>query len=933
MQNAKPTGSLRAEGRANETITASVASDAETARPAWHARTPEDVLNALKSTPQGLELPEAASRLAKYGRNALPEAAGKTVLQRLTAQFNNLLIYVLLASAVVAALLGHVVDTGVILGVVIINALIGFVQEGKAEQALEAIRGMISPKASVLREGRRLTIDAAEVVPGDILLLEAGDRVTADIRLTKARNLRIDEAILTGESVPVDKTTVPVIAEAALGDRRSMAFSGTLVTTGQGAGVVIATGPTSEIGRISVLLGRVEQLETPLIRQMNVFARQLTIAILALAAVTLAFAVFVRGYAAADAFMAMVGMAVAAIPEGLPAVMTITLAIGVQRMAARNAIIRRLPAVETLGSVSIICSDKTGTLTRNEMTVTTVVLAQRSYDVGGVGYEPKGGFSIDGREADPTTDAQLMRLARAALLCNDASLRKTSGDWVVEGDPMEGALVALGLKAGFEHQKLVKDLSRIDEIPFDAAHRYMATLHHGRDGLAFACVKGAPEQVLQMCTSQATLDGETALDKAFWLEAIEGLARRGQRVLALASRQVPANNRELTFADVEHGLTLDGLVGIIDPPRPEAMTAVTECHSAGIGVKMITGDHAATASAIAAELGLENPSKSTTGLELDGLDDAALRRTLAESNVFARTSPEHKLRLVEAMQADGAVIAMTGDGVNDAPALKRADVGVAMGRNGTEAAKEAADMVLADDNFASIVAAVREGRTVYDNLSKVIGWTLPTNGGETLIIAAAILFGLTLPVTPVQILWINMVTAVGLGLVLAFEPAEPDIMQRTPRAPDAPLLSGSLLWRIVLVSLLFAAGAFGIFAWAESRGLAHEQARTMVVNTIVVMEIFYLFSVRYLHGTSVTWQGMLGTPAVLIGVGSIVLLQFAFTYLPIMQRLFQTRSIAFGDGLVIVGVGIVLLGILEVEKRARRTLLARDWLGRKLHLR
>jgi magnesium-transporting ATPase (P-type) len=891
-------------------------------------------LRAFKSAPQGLELREAAARLAQYGRNALPEEAGKTALQRLAAQFNNLLIYVLLASAVVTALLGHAVDTGVILGVVIINALIGFVQEGKAEQALEAIRGMISPKASVLREARRLTIDATEVVPGDILLLEAGDRVTADVRLTKARNLRIDEAILTGESVPVDKSIPPVPAHAALGDRRSMAFSGTLVTTGQGAGVVTATGPLSEIGRISALLGRVEQLETPLIRQMNVFARQLTIAILALAAVTLAFAVFVRGYAPADAFMAMVGMAVAAIPEGLPAVMTITLAIGVQRMAARNAIIRRLPAVETLGSVSIICSDKTGTLTRNEMTVTTVVLAHRTYDVGGVGYEPKGGFSVDDREeADPTADPQLMRLARAALLCNDASLRKANAAWVVDGDPMEGALVALALKAGHEERKLKRDLPRTDEIPFDAAHRYMATLHHGHDGTAFAWVKGAPEQVLKMCSRQATPDAETALDKALWLEAIEALARRGQRVLAFASRQMPADKRELVFADVEQGLTLDGLVGIIDPPRPEAITAVTECHSAGIGVKMITGDHAATASAIASELGLKNPNKATTGPELDGLDDAALRRTLAESNVFARTSPEHKLRLVEAMQTDGAVIAMTGDGVNDAPALKRADVGVAMGSKGTEAAKEAADMVLADDNFASIVAAVREGRTVYDNLSKVIGWTLPTNGGETMIIAAAILFGLTLPITPVQILWINMVTAVGLGLVLAFEPAEPGIMQRPPRATDAPLLSGFLLWRIVLVSLLFAAGAFGIFAWAESRGLAHEGARTMVVNAIVVMEIFYLFSVRYLHGTSVTWQGMLGTPAVLIGVGGIVILQFAFTYLPVMQRLFQTRSIGLGDGLVIVGVGIVLLCVLEVEKRARRMLLARDWLGRTLQFR
>jgi magnesium-transporting ATPase (P-type) len=889
--------------------------------PLWHALSAAEVIAAVQSSREGLPSADAKDRLLRYGRNALPEAVGKTVIQRFLAQFNNLLIYVLIASAIVTAFLGHAVDTGVILGVVIINALIGFVQEGKAEKALEGIRGLISPKASVLRDGRRLTIDAAEVVPGDVLLIEAGDRVTADVRLIKARNLHIDESILTGESVPVDKTTEAVPADAPLGDRRSMAFSGTLVTTGQGAGVVVATGISSEIGRISALLHRVEQLETPLIRQMNTFARQLTIVILGLAAITYLIAVLLRGYALKDAFMAMVGMAVAAIPEGLPAVMTITLAIGVQRMANQNALIRRLPAVETLGAVSVICSDKTGTLTRNEMTVTKVVLSDRTYDVGGVGYEPRGGFSIEGREVDPITDPLLMRLTQSALLCNDASLRKTDSGWIVDGDPMEGALITLALKAGHEQRQLSKDLPRIDELPFDAAHRYMATLHHGHDGFGFACVKGAPERILEMCNRQSTSKGEVAIDRAFWLAAVDGLAKKGQRVLALASLRMPAGKHQLAYGDVEHDLCLDGLVGIIDPPRAEAIAAVDECHSAGIRVKMITGDHAATASAIAAEIGLERPHDVATGQDLDGLDNNALQRTVATHNVFARTSPEHKLRLVTALQAEGAVIAMTGDGANDAPALKRADVGVAMGHKGTEAAKEASDMVLADDNFASIVAAVREGRTVYDNLTKVIGWTLPTNGGETLIIVAAIMLGLTLPVTPVQILWINMVTAVGLGLVLAFEPAEPDIMQRPPRQPDAPLLTGFLLWRIILVSLLFAVGAFGIFAWAEERGLAQEEARTMVVNTIVVMEIFYLFSVRYLHGTSMTWQGLLGTPAVLIGVGSIIILQLGFTYLPFMQSLFQTESIAIIDGLAIIGVGIALFGILEIEKGLRRILL------------
>jgi magnesium-transporting ATPase (P-type) len=886
---------------------------------AWHALSAEAAIAALASQRDGLAAAEAAARLERYGPNALPVAARKSLLQRFLKQFDNLLIYVLIAAAVITTLLEHYVDTAVILAVVIINAVIGVIQESKAEAALEAIRDMISPHASVLRAGRRMTIDAAELVPGDILLLEAGDRVTADVRLIKARNLRIDEAILTGESVAVTKDTEPSGDSVALGDRRSMAYSGTLVATGQGAGVVVATGPHSEIGRISALLSRVEQLETPLIRQMNRFARQLTFAILAICAITFVFAVLARGFALDLAFLAVVSMAVSAVPEGLPAVMTITLAIGVQRMAARNAIIRHLPAVETLGSVSTICSDKTGTLTRNEMTVTRIVLSDRTYDIGGVGYAPKGGFSLDGSEADPTADATLMSAARTAILCNDADLRERDGQWSVDGDPMEGALVAFGLKAGYERDQLAKSLPRLDEIPFDAAHRYMATLHRSHDGAVFACVKGAPERVLDMCRTQATDSGEAPLDRAFWLDALHDLARKGQRVLALASLPLPPDKRTLDFGDVDEGLRLDGLVGLIDPPRPEAIAAVAECRTAGVAVKMITGDHAATASAIAEELGLA-AGKVVTGHDLDAVNDAALPRLAAEATVFARTSPEHKLRLVKALQADGNVIAMTGDGVNDAPALKRADVGVAMGQSGTEAAKEAADMVLADDNFASIVAAVREGRTVYDNLTKVIGWTLPTNGGEMLIVLVAILAGMTLPITPVQILWINMVTSVGLGLVLAFEPAEPNIMQRPPRAPNAPILSPFLLWRVVFVSFLFAACALGIFAWAKSRGLDIDTARTMVVNTIVVLELFYLFSVRYLYGASFTWRGVLGTPAVLIGITFIVSLQLAFTYLPWMQYLFRTTDIGLLEGAVIIGTGVALFVVLEVEKHIGRAL-------------
>jgi magnesium-transporting ATPase (P-type) len=900
------------------------AATAEGALPPWHSLPIEATLGRLGAAPTGLSSADAAARIGSHGRNVLPAAAQKSAWRRFIEQFNNLLIYVLLASAVVTAALGHAVDTAVILGVVVINAVIGFIQEGRAEAALDAIRSMISPKASVLREGRRMTVDAAEVAPGDILLIEAGDRVAADVRLLKARNLRIDEAILTGESAPVDKQIEPVAENAALGDRTSMAFSGTLVTSGQGAGVVVATGSHTELGRISGLLGRVQQLETPLVRQMNAFARQLTLIILGLSVIILCFAIFVRGYPIADAFMAIVGMAVAAIPEGLPAVMTITLAIGVQRMAARNAIIRRLPAVETLGSVSVICSDKTGTLTRNEMTVTMIVLGDEAYDVGGVGYAPKGGLSVEGREIDPASRQLLAELGRAALLCNDASLRLSGERWIVDGDPMEGALVSLGLKLGQDRQQVAKNWPRVDEIPFDSSHRFMATLHHSHDGQAVVYVKGAPERLIDMCRFAAGEMSDYPIERERWIAAIDHLACKGQRVLALARLRLPSGKGALDFADVDGGLTLLGIAGIIDPPRSEAIEAVAECQRAGIAVKMITGDHVTTAAAIAGQLGLDHADAALKGQDIDGLDNAQLTKAALDASVFARTSPENKLRLVEALQSGGAVIAMTGDGVNDAPALKRADVGVAMGGNGTEAAKEASEMVLADDNFASIVAAVREGRTVYDNLIKVIGWTLPTNGGETMIVAAAILFGLTAPITPVQILWINMVTAVTLGLVLAFEPAEPNLMQRPPRASNEPILSPFLLWRVGLVSVLFAIGAFGIFAWAEGRGLHNAEARTLVVNTVVVMEIFYLFSVRYLHGASATWKGVLGTPAVLIGVGCIVVLQLAFTYAPVMQTLFDTRPVAIADGAAVVAVGVVLFAILELEKLIRRSLLARE---------
>jgi magnesium-transporting ATPase (P-type) len=887
---------------------------------AWHAMPAEAVLRLLGTEAGGLGEAEAAARLARHGPNRLPPPPRPGALRRLLAQFWNVLILVLIAAAAASLLLGHAVDAAVILAVVAINALIGFIQEGRAERALEAIRGLIDPRASVLRDGTRRTIPADDIVPGDIVLIEAGDRVPADLRLIQARQLAIDESALTGESVAAVKTTAESPPAAPLGDRHGMAFSGTLVTTGQARGVAVATGAATELGHISTLLGRVETLTTPLIRQMDALARRLTAIILGVSALALLFAVFARGYAWGDAFMAMVGLAVAAIPEGLPAVMTITLAIGVQRMASRHAIIRRLPAAETLGAVSVICSDKTGTLTRNAMVVAGIASAARDVAVSGSGYAPEGEFTENGTPVDAASDPGLALLLRAGVLCNDAGLRESDGEWRPEGDPMEAALLAVAMKAGLDPGLLRRTCPRHDAIPFDAAHRFMASLHDEADGTPLVLLKGAPERVLAMCGAEWRAPGFAPLDAASWLARAEAMAGRGQRVLAFAMRGGTARPRALDHDDVESGLVLLGLAGFIDPPREEAIAAVRECHAAGIRVVMITGDHLATAREIARQLGIAEDPVAVEGSALDRMDDAELRAAVRTADVFARTTPEHKLRLVTALQAEGLVVAMTGDGVNDAPALKRADIGVAMGAGGTEVAKQAADMVLADDNFASIVAAVREGRTVYDNIVKVIAWTLPTNGGEALTILAALAIGMALPVTPVQILWINMVTAVALGLTLAFEPTEPDAMRRPPRKAGARILNGALLWRVLFVSVLFVVAAFGIFFWAQARGHSLELARTMVVNTIVVLEIAYLFSVRYVHGTSLTWRGVLGTRAVLIGLLATVAAQLAFTYTPFMQAVFDTRPVPLVEGAMILAAGAFLLAILELEKAARRAI-------------
>jgi len=881
----------------------------------WHAKNTQETFELLDTSANGLSAEEVIERQAKYGRNQLPETKTRGPILRFFYQFHNVLIYVLVVACIVTAVLGHWVDAGVILAVVFLNALIGFVQEGKAENALRAIKQMLSPNAMLLRDGRQTTIAAEELVPGDIVLLQSGDKVPADLRLLSVKGLQIQESVLTGESMAVEKLTAPVLQDAVIGDRSCMAFSGTLVTHGQGRGVVVATGIQTEIGLISTLVSEVETVTTPLFRQMAQFSRWLTLAIIIVAVFTFVFGALVRDYEFAEMFLAAVSLAVAAIPEGLPAIMTITLAIGVQRMARRNAIIRRLPAVETLGAVTVICSDKTGTLTRNEMTVRVIATSHQLFELSGTGYNPRGEILLSNKNVPADEKTILLETARAAVLCNEASLEQKNGEWLVHGDPMEGALLVSGLKAGMDIEAEAKQYPRTDLIPFESEHRFMATLNHSHTREGFIFLKGAPERVLDMCAQQRTAAGDEPIDRAYWLSRIEEMAQHGQRILAIAFKPVNDEQVKLTFSDVDEGLIMLAMFGLIDPPRDGAVESVKACDRAGIRVKMITGDHGATALAIARKLNLVNTQDVLTGQALESMGEDELRQQVMNVDVYARVNPEHKLRLVKLMQEQGVIVAMTGDGVNDAPALKRADVGTAMGHNGTEAAKEAAEMVLADDDFASIVHAVEEGRTVYDNLKKAILFILPTNGGEALIILAAILLGFhQLPLTPVQILWVNMATAVTLALSLAFEPHEPKVMQRPPRNAREPMLTSHLIWRVVFVSIILMVGTFGLFIWEMERGVSIEYARTVAVNTLVMFEIFYLFNSRYITAPVLNWTGFTGNRYVLIAIAVLIILQLGFTYLAPMQSLFGTAAIDLVTWIWIVLVASSVLFLVELEK-------------------
>lgn len=881
----------------------------------WHHLPTTEVLDLLDTDPQkGLDIFEIKRRQERFGKNVLTPKKGKSPLVRFLLQFNNPLVLILLLASAVTAVLKDPTDAAVIFGVVLINAIIGYIQESRAEHAIAALAKTMNAEATVVRSGQVVRLPAAELVTGDIVQLQAGARVPADLRLVTSRDLQVTEAALTGESLPVDKdASLTIDHDAVLAERRNMVYASTLVTYGAAVGVVVAVGDGSEIGRISQLISSAVELQTPLTRKISQFSRVLLVGILALSALTFGIGVL-RGEPVADTLFAAIALAVGAIPEGLPAALTVTLAIGVSRMARRRAIIRSLPAVETLGSTTIICSDKTGTLTQNQMTVQEIYTLGGRYTVSGVGYQPEGVISSSDPSQTWQYDPAVLETLQAGVLCNDSQVVEVENRWTVQGDPTEGALLVSARKAGLSTD-LASYPARIDSVPFDSQHQYMATLH--ADGIVY--VKGAAEVLIGRCTKALDHTGQvTECGSDAFREAVENMASHGLRVLAFARLDKPGAQK-INFEDIT-GLTLLGLQGMIDPPRPEAIDAIRASQKAGITVKMITGDHALTAAAIGRQIGLcqEDCSTVLTGAELSKLSDSELIEQAEKVNVFARVAPEQKLRLVEALQARGHVVAMTGDGVNDAPALKQANIGVAMGITGTDVSKEAADMILTDDNFATIEAAIEEGRGVYDNLIKFITWTLPTNLGEGLVLLAAILSGVTLPILPIQILWINMITAAVLGIALSLEPKEPGLMNRPPRNPQAPILNRVLITRIVLVSLIILVGAFGLFEYELARNASVAEARTVAVNVVIFVQLFYLFNSRSLTRSPFS-LGFLSNPWAIGGAVLMTLLQLLYTYAPFMHEIFGSAPISLVLWLDVLAVSLVAYVIVEIEK----------WLNRK----
>ena len=891
----------------------------------WHHIDIAEVTSLLGTdTSKGLDIHEHRRRLEHFGPNTLTLKKGKGPVIRFLLQFHQPLVYILITAGVITGALGEWIDASVIFGVVLVNAIIGFLQESKAVSAIEALASTVKTEATVVRAGNRERIDASHIVPGDIVLLQSGDKVPADLRLASVKELRTDESSLTGESLPVEKSTATLSFETTLADRINMAYASSLVAYGQAAGIVVATGDRTELGKISELIAAAPDLQTPLTKKISRFSRLLLYVILLLAGVTFGIGVW-RGEPAVVMFMSAVALAVGAIPEGLPAALTITLAIGVSRMARRRAVIRRLPAVETLGSTTVICSDKTGTLTQNQMTVQGIYAAGTMYEITGTGYRPEGSILLKGVPADTSRDTALLECLIAGLLCNDSDLKEAGSEWTAQGDPTEVALITAALKGGIKPGSLKDEMLRADHIPFESQNQFMATLHDTGGGNRLAYVKGAIEVVLGFCSDALMNDGSARpLDADEVIREADSMAGLGLRVIAFAKKKMDAA-APLSRGSLS-GMTLLGLQGMIDPPRPEARDAVRNCQEAGISVKMITGDHLTTARSIATRLGIikgeTNPAASPgamDGTEIEKLSEKELSGQIEETAVFARVTPEQKLRLVDSLQDRGHIVAMTGDGVNDAPALKTADIGIAMGMAGTEVAREAADMLLTDDNFATIEAAVEEGRGVFDNLTKFIVWTLPTNIGEGMVILLAIFAGVAMPILPVQILWINMTTAVLLGLMLAFEPKEPGLMKRPPRDPASPIITGALIFRIMLVGSLLLAGAFGLFELEESGSGDLARARTLAVNVFVMGETFYLFNCRSLT-VSMFKLGVFSNPLLFAGIIAMILLQIGFTYIPAMNTLFHSAPIGPLHWGYIMICSLAIYAIVGLEKMIRNRL-------------
>ena len=878
----------------------------------WHNLTVDETCETLSTSDAGLTTEEASRRLEQYGPNELRERPRPSFLMLLLAQFTNPLVYVLAAAAGISVVVGEYVDAGVIVVVIIVNAIIGYIQEAQAEESIEALRQLASPTAAVVRDGRSREVRASTLVPGDRVLLQTGDRVPADIRLTEAANLRVDESSLTGESLPVDKTTSPVEEAETLGDRRNIAHMGSPVVYGRGSGVVVETGMRTAMGQIATSLGQVEQEDTPLQQALSALSRNLGII-----AIVFSLGIFVggllRGIPMFDILIFAIAAAVSALPEGLPVVVTIVLALGMRRMARRNAIIRRLPAVETLGASTVVCTDKTGTLTQNQMTVRAVYVDGEMIQVTGEGYRPQGEFRIDGRQIAASSSGPLATALRIGALCNDAALAVEGGRYVVLGDPTEGALLVLAEKAGLPRDQLATESRRLDEIPFESERQYMATLQQ-TDGRPTAFVKGSPERVLSFASAIETADGPRQLDQEARdgiLEASEELAGRALRLLALGYRTLPAGRESVSVEDVENDLVFVGLVGMVDPPREEARRAVGVAAQAGIRVVMITGDNKLTAQSIARQLELPQ-TDVLTGAELNRMTDEDLFANVQHVGVYARVEPQQKLRIVTALKEHGEVVAMTGDGVNDAPALKAADIGISMGITGTAVAKEASDMILADDNFASIISAVEEGRVIFANIRRVVFYLLSTNGGELFTLGLALLIGLPLPVTAVQILWINLVTDGLVDKTLGVEPGQPQILQEPPRSPEAGIIYPGMLYRLAFVAVFMSVGTLGLFVWATEAGGA------IFGNTVAFTALAAFQWANALNARSVNRPvfriGFFSNRWVLIGIAASLLLQVVVVEVPALQLVFATTSLGVGIWLLVLGLASLLFFVEEIRK-------------------